>query len=98
MSKTLHVFARITPKAAYKADAANAINACLVQTRAEPGCLAFDLFEGAADDSLYLVEEWTDQAALDFHYAQPYIKAVFAAYENWLAVPVEVTKFQRLSA
>lgn len=97
LQNTLHVFARIAPKPEHKRDAANAIAASLAKTRAEPGCLNFDLFEGQDDDCLYLVEEWTDQAALDFHYAQPYITEVFAAYENWLTAPVEVTKFHRLN-
>jgi quinol monooxygenase YgiN len=37
-------------------------------TRAEPGCLCYDLYQSADDPSLmFLYENWTDQAALDKH-------------------------------
>lgn len=37
-------------------------------TRAEPGCLGYDLYQSVDDPSLmFLYENWTDQAALDKH-------------------------------
>ena len=37
-------------------------------TRAEPGCLGYDLYRSLDDPSLmFLYENWTDQAALDKH-------------------------------
>ena len=38
------------------------------QTRAEPLCIAYDLFEDQKDPGHFIfVEEWPDQAALDAH-------------------------------
>ena len=38
------------------------------QTRAEPLCVAYDLFENQKDPGHFIfVEEWPDQAALDAH-------------------------------
>jgi len=39
---------------------------------------------------LYLYEEWRDAAALAHHHAQPYTQAVFEAYKEWLAEPVDI--------
>lgn len=37
-------------------------------TRAEPGCLGYDLYQSVDDPSLmFLYENWTDQSALDEH-------------------------------
>jgi quinol monooxygenase YgiN len=37
-------------------------------TRAEPGCLGYDLYQSVDDPSLmFLYENWTDQSALDKH-------------------------------
>lgn len=70
----------------------------LSATHSEEGCLSFDLFDGHGDGCLYLFEEWADQAALDAHYAQDYTARVFAAYEEWLAEPVVVTKMFKAGA
>ncbi|WP_179380505.1 putative quinol monooxygenase [Jannaschia marina] len=86
----LALFARITPKPEHRTRALAALEGILAPTRAEPGCLRFELNTGDGDDpSLYLVEQWRDAAALETHYAQPYVAEVFAAYADWLAKPVE---------
>lgn len=93
MPKTsLFVFAKIKPKSEYLSEARNAILGIIEQTCLESGCRQFVLHEGKDDDCLYLYEEWEDESMLAQHYEQPYTKAVFESYEQWLAVPVEVTK------
>ena len=38
-------------------------------SRAEPGCITFDVSRSVEDENVFvLYEEWQDQAALDFHY------------------------------
>jgi len=57
----------------YTVDAANveetakALRALRDGSRAEPGCVTFDVTR-AADNTFVLYEEWRDQAALDVHY------------------------------
>ena len=60
------------------------MDAIVDRTRAEPGCITFRLSENAKDGSLHLYEEWRDEAALEAHHQQPYTKAVFEAYKDWL--------------
>lgn len=98
MENALHLFAKITPKEEHLSDAKSAILGIIQPTREETGCRHFELHEGLTEDCLYLYEEWDSQAALDEHYAQPYTKAVFESYQQWLAKPVEVIKMQKCSS
>ena len=91
-SKSLFIFAKISPKPEHLSDARSAVVSIVERTRAEPGCHQFSLNEGIDDASLYLYEEWESEAALGEHYDQPYTAEVFDAYQLWLAKPVEVTK------
>lgn len=90
----LHVFARITPKPSHYDDAREAICGILGRTREEKGCISFELFENEAEGALFLIEAWTDAAALEEHYAQPYTEQVFRQYEGWLARQPEIHKMQ----
>ncbi|MEZ8881298.1 putative quinol monooxygenase, partial [Vibrio lentus] len=50
-------------------------------------------FYGAlTKDQLILVENWADQAALEEHYAQPYITPIFEFYKTALAQEPEIHK------
>lgn len=90
---SLSVFAQITPKPEHFQDARKAILGILERTRKEDGCRMFSLHEDRSNSTdLFLFEIWENEAALESHYAQTYTKEVFAAYENWLAGPVEITK------
>ncbi len=89
----LAVFATIKPKPEFLDEAKHAILAIISETRAEKGCHTFSLHEDETQHGkLYLYEIWDNAAALDAHYAMPYTKTVFAAYQDWLAEPVAVTK------
>ncbi|WP_299551640.1 putative quinol monooxygenase [uncultured Tateyamaria sp.] len=92
----LSVFAIIRPKPEHRADALAAIEGILTATRAEAGCHRFELNVDAEDGSaLYLVEHWADDAALEAHYEMDYIKTVFAAYQEWLAEPIDIVRMRR---
>ena len=100
MSETggLFLFATIRPKPKHFAKARAALDALIPETLGEPGCLMFASFESLSEDGvLHLFEHFADQAALDAHYAQPYTQDVFAHYEDWLIVPVEVTRLSAIS-
>lgn len=90
----LNVIARIQPRTENLAAARNAICGIIDRTRAEPGCITFRLSENAEDGSLYLYEEWRDEAALMEHHQQPYTIAVFEAYKDWLAEEPQIVRLQ----
>ena len=82
-----------------KPEAADAIREALKAlaeaTRAEEGCLAYDLFEsGSAPGTFVTVERWTDSAALDAHMAMPHVAAAFAAADGALSGDVAIHLLQ----
>jgi quinol monooxygenase YgiN len=95
LQMSLSVFACITPKPENFLAAKEAITGILERTRREEGCRMFSLHEdGSEGGRLFLFELWDNEAALESHYAQAYTKEVFAAYENWLACPVEIIRMK----
>ena len=94
MHDSFCVVATITPKAEHLDDARSALLELIPLTLEEEGCQTFRLLE-AGDGRLWLYEEWDNPEALEAHYAQPYTRSVFAAYENWLAEPVRIEHLHR---
>lgn len=97
MNNTLVVIAKITPKTEHYEDVKASIIAILEETRSEAGCHQFQLNEERNGQHLVLYEEWQDQAALDCHYAQPYVTRVFESYASWLAQSVEITTLSKVA-
>jgi quinol monooxygenase YgiN len=87
----LCAFATITPRPEHFGKAREAIRAILARTRAETGCIRFELNESQDADRLHLYEIWADRAAFEAHHAADYTRAVFRQYEEWLAEPVAIT-------
>ncbi|APX65708.1 putative quinol monooxygenase [Sphingomonas sp. gentR] len=65
-----------------KLDAARPVMRRMVEaSRAEPGCLDYGYAEDVLDPGLIHVKElWTDQAALDRHFAAPHLVEWRAAW------------------
>lgn len=91
---SLSVFATVTPKPEHLSEAIAAVEGIISNTRAEEGCIRFDLHEGTQTGQLYLYEIWADRDAFDSHHVQPYTQAVYRQYESWLAAPVELIFMQ----
>lgn len=98
MSDKLFLFATIRIKPEHLDKARAALDELMIPTLGEPGCHMFAAFASKdADNTLHLVECFDDEAALEAHYAEDYTKEVFAAYADWLAAPIEITRMSPLS-
>lgn len=65
---SIHIIVDFTAEPGERQFIIDAFTDLVVATRAEPGCLVFDLYTTVADDNgLILVEEWADQNAIDEH-------------------------------
>jgi quinol monooxygenase YgiN len=67
-------------------------------TRAEPGCLAYDLYESPDAPSEFLrLERWRSLADLEAHKATPHLRASFEKRqrEGWTT---EITVWRRVAA
>ncbi|MEJ6473686.1 putative quinol monooxygenase [Pseudoalteromonas piscicida] len=92
----VNFIAHITPKTEHYQDCISAIQGIVPATRAEAGCLRFELYESDNRTQLTLVERFIDQAAFDFHHQQAYTKRVFTLYQGWLAKAVDIIAIQPL--
>ena len=87
----LNVVATIPAGPEAVADIRAALQELVVATRQEEGCLAYDLYESAAAEGVFVtVERWSDQAALDAHMQTPHIAAALAAAEGRLAGDIAI--------
>ena len=94
----LNVVAVITAKPGSAPTVRDALQALVAPTRAEEGCLSYDLFESDLADTFVTIEQWQSPADLQAHLASPHIAQAFAAAGEHLAAqpaihslrPVEV--------
>ncbi len=63
-----------------------ALKALVAPTRAEAGCIGYDLHTDNNDPAHFVFYEcWTDKAAMDQHMATPHIAAFRAATQGMIA-------------
>ena len=71
-----------------------ALEACVVKTHEEPGCLVYAVHRDEADPlHLVVVERWRSQEDLDAHLATPHVADLFAfaGEPGNLAAPPQLT-------
>ena len=90
----LNVFAIIDAKPEHVASVEKALREMLAPTRAEDGCLQYELNRHLDNPArLMMIERWRDEAALDHHAATPHI----ARLRRAMAGRVDRTTFSRLT-
>jgi quinol monooxygenase YgiN len=85
----LKVVAVITAKAGSESIVRSALEALVPPTRAEAGCVSYELYVSAADPSAFVtVETWNSQADLDGHMQSAHIaKAIEVAGPHFAGAP-----------
>ena len=79
-------------------DLHHALSALVEASRAEPGCVTYDLHQDPDDTHRFLFyENWRTEAAFKRHLAKPHIAAFLARWDELLAVPVEMRRWTMLS-
>lgn len=93
----LTIIARIQAKPGMEQRMKEDLLSLLPPTRAEAGCVTFNLLEDTKDSTRFvLYENWKSQAALDAHFQTPYVKQVLQAYEVTLVEPIEVMVLRKI--
>jgi quinol monooxygenase YgiN len=96
--KKLTVVARIKAKPGTEKKVKDALMALVGPTRAEAGCINYDLHQALDDKTLFLFyENWTSKKDLDEHLAMPYLKDFLGRADDLLAEPVEITLWEMTS-
>ena len=88
---TIYLIARVQAKAEHRGAVEAELRRMVAASRAEPGCLRYDLFadqDGSAGFSL--VEAYHDAAALEAHRASAHYQAYRSRTGGWLAAPTTV--------
>ena len=59
---------------------------------AEAGCLGYQPYVNPSDPThILIVEEWTNKAALDAHFASPHFQRLAPQLESLLTEPAKIT-------
>lgn len=94
----LTVIATIVAKPDRIADVRRELEKLVAATRAERGCINYDLHVDLTDPRRFVFyENWSDKAALDAHAASPHMKAWAQVREAMLAAPVKIELMSMVS-
>ena len=97
MSEPLTLVARIRAKAGQGARLREELRHLVAPTRAEEGCLRYDLHESTTEPGWFLLyETWKSEADLDAHFRTPYLQAFFSLAPEFLDGPSEITRWTKL--
>ncbi|MHB8763111.1 MAG: putative quinol monooxygenase [Deferrisomatales bacterium] len=97
--KKVTVVARCRARPGKEREVETEIRALVAPTRAEAGCLNYDLHRSADDPRLFLLyENWVSKAALDQHLATPYLERFKTLAPQLLDGPIEIALFEMITA
>lgn len=68
-------------------------------TRAEPGCLSYELHVDGTDGCVFMFyENWRSRADLDAHMTMPHLKPLQSRLDDLLARPPDIQFYEILTA
>ena len=92
------LFARLKVRKGTEDEAKRAALSIVAQSRAENGCLNYDFHQAIDDATVFLWHEtWTNQAALDAHFAMPYFAELGAKLKDWVEEPLQLILTKMIS-
>ena len=94
MSQPLTIIARFRAKAGQEARLLQELKRLPVPTRAEVGCIDYDLHQSQSDPALFVFyENWASQAALDAHFETPLLQAFLKLVPELVEGPLDITNW-----
>jgi quinol monooxygenase YgiN len=94
----LTVIAKIRAKPEHRAEVERELRALVEPTRAESGCINYDLHVAEHDANVFLFyENWADRAALEAHAASPHMNAWREKQPGLLSHGVEISLYEMLT-
>jgi quinol monooxygenase YgiN len=92
------VIATIKAKPGMETVAREAIEALVGPTRAEAGCINYDLHQSTEDPAVFMLyENWVSKKDLDEHLAMPYLKDFLGKADDILSEPVGIALWKMIS-
>ena len=69
----------------------------IIETRNEPGCIEYDLFEDTSNENiLTFIEEWEDEDAIKNHFNSQHFKSILPKMKPLLASETEVNIYKNV--
>ena len=94
MPNTIRVIARLVSKPDRVGDTRVTLEALIEPTRAENGCVTYELMQNNADPTDFtFVEEWESDDALDAHLASAHIEQLRSIADELLAAEPDVRRY-----
>ena len=91
------VVARIKAKLGKEAQAKQELLKLLSPTRAEAGCINYDMHQSLDNQAQFLFHEnWTNQGELNKHLETPHLMNFLNQADQLLAEPVEITLWKQV--
>jgi quinol monooxygenase YgiN len=97
MNDSLTVIAHIRAKPGQESRVRKILEGLRAPTRAEAGCINYDLHQSQNDPALFVFyENWESETHLDAHARSAHIQSFRKLTDETLAEPVQITKWQIL--
>ncbi len=94
----LFIVARFHARAGQESAVEAALREVSGPSRAEPGCLGFQVFRSTRDSRLfYIHSRWMDEAAFDFHAGLPHTIRFIDRVEQLIDHPLDVTRAELIA-
>jgi quinol monooxygenase YgiN len=97
MPKELDIIARFHARPGRESEVEAAIRAVSAPTRAEPGCIGYQVVRGTRDPSLFFIHSrWTDEAAFEHHATLPHTVTFLATVGPLIDHTLDVARTARI--
>jgi quinol monooxygenase YgiN len=99
MNKNVRVVAHLAAKPETVEQTREVLLGLVGPTRAEEGCIEYELHQNTADPTdLTFIEEWTDDAALDAHLQTAHIAEAIEKLNDLLAEPPDIRRYRLITS
>lgn len=97
MQNEITVTAHVQVRAGKEMEAEQALRSLIAPTRAEPGCVRYDLFAMPEQPGRYLfIETWESPEHLNRHLQQSHVRNLIGRSDELLAEPLQVSAWKQL--
>jgi len=92
----LHIIARFHARPGCEGDIEAAIREVSGPTRAEAGCLGYQVFRSTRDPLFFIHSRWKDEEAFELHAALPHTVRFLATVEPLIDHALDVTRAREI--
>jgi quinol monooxygenase YgiN len=86
--------AKFVAKAEYKSKIIQLATTVAEPSRAEAGCVSYNLYEQPSSNNFLFLEEWADQKALDEHFQTPHFQAFMKQFPEMIQGPSKIRVYE----